>query len=149
MPVIGLPQREWFSTLLAVARNSSAIASDREAAEQTHVEVPLARTTELVASRVAPLVARLRERCRVVVRPRSGRPVPTRRSGAIRSIVCVPPRWLSSGVVAADGERRAGVDREDAVHLPVADDDADRVRSSPCRTGRSYRKPIWKLWVRS
>src|SRR4029079_6595066 len=95
-----------------------AIPTNREAAEDAHIEVVVRRAAEEIAPRVAPLVTRLRERRRMVVdRVRA-------RMYALSNWCTLLERLLSATlvhrrVVAGDCKRCTGIELVDTVALPV------------------------------
>src|SRR6185503_3585584 len=108
------------------------ITTDREAAEDAQVEVVVRGTAEEVASGVAPLVARLSKRRRIVVH-------------RVRSCVADATDWrnllnrltslalIQRSVVAVNRERDAGVDLVDAVDLPVLNNRRQRAGVVLCK----------------
>ena len=125
-----------------------SIVANREAAEHAHIQVVVHRAAEEVPAGVAPLVARLSERGRIVVHGiGSCRP-------DLSNLCDLLDRLLSRaliqrGVIPIYRERVAGVDLVDAVDLPVLDNRWQDASSRSSQTANRYRKPIEKLWVLS
>src|SRR5688572_31729902 len=97
------------------------VMAERNYPEHRRIEVPGQRPAELVAARVAPGVARLREDRRVVPRLVGSRLAVSRLRRAIEVDGLLPALLLQQSVVTGDGERPAGQPGRDAVDLPVLD----------------------------